>query len=403
MPAGSELGARESFFRERFPDFWASSEGHDYALFDRHRMRENDVAELRTACADAWHIYRRAFEVLRAMPDDALRAMGIPETALRVCRLSYPDVPETVVGRFDFIRSDDGFKVIEFNAETPFFVWESNRINGEIARAFGDRDPNAGCEEALGHAFARAVSIAAPAARRLVITAYNPYREDYFTAQYVRDVLSRAIPNRRIDFAALHELHIKDGALHDESGRVDILYRMYPLEHFARDEGGTALFDLVERGALTIINPPSALLLQTKAAQVVIWGLAQAGAFFDDAERRLIAKRFLPTFSDLPGDGEVYVAKPVLGREGNGVRIVRGAAIIDAAARTDYDDQPRVFQRFVESPLVAYRDPRLGAQMGHAISTCFVVGGEPGAVGLRVARGTITDEWAHFLPVSYAK
>lgn len=402
VPPGSAMrAARAAFFQERFPEFWATIEDHDYALFEAHVITEGEAAEIRSAAADSWRIYQRTFEVLRAMPDQALRDMGIPKQALEVCRLGYAGVPETVVGRFDLIRTDDGYKVIEFNAETPFFYWETNRISGAVVRNLGYRDPNAESEALVQRALADAVRNTSVPGARVVVTAYNPYREDFFTAQYAREILADALPDREVAFAALHDLRVDDNGLNDSVGRIDVLYRFYPLEHFAHDDGGAALFDLVREGKVALLNPPSALLLQAKSAQVVIWGLADGDAFFTAEERAIIRRRFLPTFADLPPDGHAYVEKPVFGREGNTVRIVRAGDVLYESAKRDYDDQPCVYQRCVALPTVPYVDPRTGPQIGHAIHTCFIAGGRPGALGLRVG-SPITDGSARFLPLAYA-
>jgi len=329
----------------------------------------------------------RVSPVLRALGDEQLIAIGIPRAALRVCRLSDPALGESIVARFDFAWTDDGPKVLELNAETPFFLWESHEIAGATARAFGFDDPNATSQAALRAAIARAAG--GRDGSRVAVTAYNTWREDWFSAVFAAHVASEAI-GRNVDVVPLHELRVSRGALRDAAGgAIDVLWRFYPLEHFASDVAGPALFDLLEAGALRLINPPSALLLQNKAALAVVWELAERGVWFDRRERATIARLFLPTFLDAPRDAEPYVRKPVLGREGNSVAIVRGAATLAASAACDYGSQPAVYQRFVALPDI---------HGGKAIATCFVTDGVPGAVALRVG-GVITDGRARFVPL----
>jgi glutathionylspermidine synthase len=188
----------------------------------------------------------------------------------------------------------------------------------------------------------------------------------------------------------LHELRVGTAALVDANGSpIDVLWRLYPLEHIAADRDGPKLFDLVERGRLRLINPPCALLMQNKAALAILWELAQSNAWFDATERALIERLFLPTFLDLPATDAVFVRKPVLGREGDSVAIVRGSQTLTESASRTYIAQPVVYQQFVPLPR---------AHGGQAIVTCFVIAGAPGAVAMRVG-GEITDGHARFMSI----
>jgi glutathionylspermidine synthase len=168
-------------------------------------------------------------------------------------------------------------------------------------------------------------------------------------------------------------------------------------DHFAADLGGSALFDSVLRGACRLINPPSALSLQSKATQALIWGLAERGAYFDADERAAIARVFLPTYLDRPDDGASYVRKPVLGREGGGVAILdpSGNVVVHGDGRR-FEDQPCVFQRYVEAPTRTVDRGDGVLVHGSELVTCFVVAGRPSAIGMRLG-GPLTDAWSSFV------
>jgi glutathionylspermidine synthase len=216
----------------------------------------------------------------------------------------------------------------------------------------------------------------------------------------LRDLIASRI-DAEVVFVPVHELAVFDGAVWDAGGRLDLLYRCYPLEHFATDPDGAALFDAVERGACRLLNPPSALLLQSKATQALIWGLYERGELFDDRERDAVRRVFLPTYLDRPDDGASYVRKPVLGREGIGVAILDAAgAEVARGERTvrDYDEQPAVFQRYVRAPRRRVRRADGAEIEGEELTTCFIVAGRPSAVGMRLG-GAVTDAWSYFAPV----
>jgi glutathionylspermidine synthase len=379
--------------------FWERFEGHLYALPDAVVLGAADVDAIRAAARDAWAIYARVAPLLRALPDDGLHALGIPAAAHEVVRLRDDRAGPTLVARFDFLREGDAYRVVELNAETPFFMVESFVENGLRARAASLRDPNDGEHERLGDALAAALQPIGAAAR-VGIVATNVYREDVGTACMLRDLLAARV-GAEVVFVPVHELDVVDGEVFDEHGRLDVLYRCYPLEHFAADPGGGALFEAVANGACRLINPPSALLLQSKAAQALIWGLYERGEFFDAAERDAISRVFLPTYLDRPDDGAAYVRKPVLGREGIGVAILDASGAEVACgerAVPSIAEQPVVYQRYVCAPR---RHVRLadGSEIdGEELTTCFVVAGRPSAIGMRIG-GAVTDSWSHFAPL----
>lgn len=382
--------------------FWEQFEGHYYALPDPVVLAAAEVDAIRAAARDAWSVYARVAPLLRALPDDGLDALGIPAAAFDVVRLRDERAGETLVARFDFLREGDAYRVVELNAETPFFVVESFVENGPRARAAGLRDPNDGELERLGDAVAAALRPLGAGAR-VGIVATNVYREDVGTACMLRDLLAPRV-DAEVVFVPVHELDVVDGAVYDEDGPLDALYRWYPLEHFAADPGGAALFEAVARGACRLLNPPSALLLQSKAAQALIWGLYERGELFDSAERDAVARLFLPTYLDHPDDGVAYVRKPVLGREGIGVAILDAAGAEVAAgerAVRSIAEQPVVFQRYVRAPRRRVRLADGSEVDGEELTTCFVVAGRPSAIGMRIG-GAVTDSWSHFAPLGVA-
>ncbi|MBV8367687.1 MAG: glutathionylspermidine synthase family protein [Candidatus Eremiobacteraeota bacterium] len=379
--------------------FWEHFEGHPYALPDPVVLDAAEIDAIRAAARDAWSVFARVAELLRALPDDGLEALGIPAAAFGVVRMRDLRAGETLVGRFDFLRENGAYRVVELNAETPFFIVESFVENGLRVRARGLRDPNEDERARLGEALAAAVQPLGADAR-VGVVATNVYREDVGTACFLRDLLAERI-EAEVVFVPVHELAVEDGVVLDARGPLDVLYRCYPLEHFAADPGGPALFDAVARGACRLLNPPSALLLQSKAAQALIWGLYERGEFFGEAERAAIARTFLPTYLDRPDDGAAYVRKPVLGREGIGVAILDGAGAEVAhgeRAVPAIAEQPVVYQRYVRAPRRRVRRADGLEVDGEELTTCFVVAGRPSAVGMRIG-GPVTDSWSYFAPV----
>jgi glutathionylspermidine synthase len=377
--------------------FWESYEGHPYALPDVVPFDTTGVAAIRAAARAAWSVYTSVAPLLHALPGAGLEALGIPDAAHEVVRMQDARAGETLVGRFDFLRDGDTYRVVELNAETPFFLVESFVENGRRALAADLADPNAGEADRLADAVAAALQPLEPGTR-IGVVASNVYREDIGTAYLLRDLIASRV-DAGVVVVPVHELEVVDGEVWDADGRLDVMYKCYPLEHFAADPGGPELFEAVLRGACRLLNPPSALLLQSKATQALIWGLYERGELFAEVERDAIRRHFLPTYLDRPEDGGIYVRKPVLGREGIGVAILDAAgAEIAYGERGTYDEQPMVFQQYLRAPRRHVRRADGVEIDGEELVTCFVVAGVPSAIGMRIG-GPVIDAGGYFAPI----
>jgi glutathionylspermidine synthase len=377
----------QALYARQFPDFWRRHAGIGYAASSVHHFSPQDVEAIRSAAADGCAVYREIFPLLQALDDQGLDLLGIPATARDIVRLRRPWNTGSVVGRFDLLFDGERWRIIEFNAETPFLEVEAFRVNAAATAASGDCDPNAGELARLRAAFARSF---ADVDGRLAVIAYNVHREDWFTAQFFAEEMASAL-GRSVEVVPLHELRAYDGRVRDAGGDIAGLYRLYPLEFLALDRNARAFFDAVAEERVRIVNPPSALLQQSKMTQVMIWNLAEANAYFSEDTKARIRRSFLPTFAE-PDDGPC-VAKPILGREGTGVRFAE-----DDLSASHYDQQPRIYQRVVETAPIAFVDADGRPSMGYPVVGCFVIDGEPSALTLR-AGGRVTTANAHFIPI----
>ncbi len=396
--------ARRNFFAARFPAFWATVERFPYALLATQPLTAEQLRALHAAAERLYAIFARVMPVLQALPSAQLADMGIPERAHDIVRLTDACASPTVFARFDFALTADGPKMLEVNAETPFLLWESHAIAGAVAQACGYEDPNLSAESILRAGLAAAMREVSQG-DRVVVTALNTWREDWFTAKYLATQLDASSDTRPpVDLAPTSELRVARGKLYDDRGPIDVLWRMYPLEHFANDPDGARFCDLIATGRLRVLNPPSALLMQSKATQAIVWGMHRAGAFFTAEEHADIERYVLPSTMDAPDDRAwKHVRKPVFGREGNSVEIVENGTLIGAASHRTYAKQPMLYQEFVDLPRIAYVDPVTEQpEEGFGVYTVFVVGGAVSAMCLRVG-DRITDAWAHMLALRIAE
>lgn len=396
-------------FYAKIDRFWADLYDEEYALYDLYEITDEEAGKVRLATECAGKIYFKTAHLLRNIPDEALLEMGYPKETLHFLRLKTLEA-ESVIARFDFIPHNGGYKCIEMNADTPTFIKELFVVNDHICKAYGMENPNAGMEQLLKSTVRKSVaqSIFSPDAH-IVFTAHDENIEDYYTTLY----LMQFVPGAK--FTPLHQLQIQKGVgLFDEDGkRIDFLYRpTFPIENLIQDEDdaqnqiGLWLVELVEQNLLTILNPPSAFLLQNKAVQAIIWGLhEERNAFYTIEEHEWIAEYFLPTYleeSPFIEKGLHYVKKPVFGREGDTVEIYdAGGQLMMEDVQKSYHLYPKVYQQYIEQPKTTFRSEK-GIQTGELLVGSFLISGTPAAIGLRVG-GMITNNLSYYLPIGMKK
>lgn len=395
-------------FYEQIEGFWADLYGEEYALYDIKLLNQDEVEEIRSISERIGIIYFKIASLLRKVPDETLLEMGYPKETLSFIRLKTLSV-ESVISRLDLIPYGDSYKCIEINADTPTFIKELFHVNGFVCKEFGVENPNEDMQQLLRKAVHESIHQSTDKEKPyIVFTAHVDNIEDRETVLYLQE----GVPSK---FIPLHKLQIRRGVgLFDEDGyKIDVLYRQtFPIESLIKDEDhernpiGLWLLELIEEGKLSIINPPSAFLLQNKAVQAVIWGLhEESHSFFTEQEHEWIEEYFLPTYLEsdyFTQKGVPFVKKPSFGREGDTIEIFNEEGTqIHADGQRSYSEFVPVFQQYVEHPIVPFSSEK-GKQNGHLLVGSFLINGKSAALGFRIG-GTITNNLSYFLPVGIAR
>lgn len=404
-------------FYSQLPEFWADMYGQEYALYTPYKISEGVPKAIKNLGEKAGHILFKTASLLQSesIEDDTLKLLGFPEAILPFLRYQTP-LPKTVIGRIDSIETPFGHKIMEFNSDTPTFIYECFKVNGLLSQHFGYSDPNKGTEEQLKQAVRSAIltsyrHLKTSHAPHIVFTAHDENLEDKQTVLYLQEL--SGFPSK---FVALNELIIKkDIGLFDQQGKkIDVLYRQtFPIELLIQDKDketnediGLQLTQLVIQNKLAIVNPPSAFLLQSKAVLAVIWGLhEEQSPFFTKEEHEWVDRYFLPTYLEpdiFLTNKEKFVQKPVFGREGDTVRVFdENGRLIEQDQHTTYDHYVSIYQKHVPLPKMKF-ESQLGVQDGHRMTGTFIINGKPSAFGYRVGNA-ITDNLSYFLPTYLKK
>jgi glutathionylspermidine synthase len=387
---------------------WDEMYGAEYALATIHPITRDFRREIAEATEALGRIFAKTVAVVRRGPEALLEELGIPAAARRAVRLFLPESDPTLIGRFDFAPTPEGLKMLEFNSDTPTGIVEAFYVNGRVCEYFGAEDPNEGCEEHLRLAFRHALDTYRTegyATDHVVFSALDWHEEDAGTTRYLLD--RSGLDGR---FVPLSDLRVEGERMTALVGGaslpVDVLYRLHALEILAEDRDddgyptGAHALELIARRRVAVINPPGALLSQTKAMQALIWALHEAGEFFDPEEHRIIETYMLPTYLENRFRGIPHVTKPIFGREGAGVTLYDASGVAVFRGDDRYGDQPMVFQRRVEMEPVQVETLK-GPFRGRLLWGSFLIGGRASAILARVD-GPVTGDMSFFLPVCYA-
>jgi len=386
---------------------WDWMDGIEYGLAGIHYITPEFRQEIALATEALGTIYAKTVFAVQSADEELLLELGIPPAALLAVRVLVKPEMVTAIGRFDFAQTTEGLKMIEFNSDTPTSVVEAFFVNAKACTYFGVKNPNAGMEVQINQAFTgilESYTEQGYATDSIVFSALGWHNEDRDTVKYLMDQ-----SGLRAKFVALEDLRVSEDrlcALIDEQLiPIDVWYRLHALEKLAeendeRDEypTGAHVLDLVARGKLAIINPPSAFVAQTKALQSLIWNLHEAGEFYTSQEHQWIENYMLPTYMENRFlNKSPYVTKPIFGREGGAVSLFEADGQLAERDKDEfYWDQAMIYQKRVEMEEVESNTVS-GPYKGRLLWGSFLVAGKASAISARIGE-RITGNLSCFLP-----
>ena len=418
----------ETYIDRLDPDIFTYIQYGDYAnRYPAHTVQVFSQAfydELRMAARGLFHIFCRAAAVFQNAPDDFARAMDMPEELLPYLHVPNAFGLPTWLSRFDFVLDETGrIRMVEINADTPCFIVESYYASGIAADFFCRRDPNAGSAAQLraflAHVRERCVGAEdAP----FVFACFDDYPEDLANTLFLQRLMREAAPAADVRFLSFYDMEIdaRGIALPDDA-YAGALYRLHPMEllideRTPEDEPLGAMFlDLYKEGKFAMMNPPEAIILQNKSFMALVHALAARRQFFTPAECALIERYLAPSyFEDDFGacaDG-TYIRKEIWGREGRNVSVIQKESGRTRTALEKYVDhydeivcrtsRKAMYQQFIRQPRFRHTVDS-GAKEGYLTLSCFMLFGEPSAVGARFSPEEIAGTEAYLVPLVLAE
>ena len=307
--------------------------------------------------------------------------MGIPGWAVARIKETWESEPPMVYGRFDFAYGPEGFKLLEYNADTPTALVETAvqwHWVQDVYGAGGDQW-NMVHELLVGRWKELLPRLPGDRVHLLHTTAENS-GEDFMTVAYM-------IETAREAGLTCELMPIEDLGLHAELGFVDAVgrpvrscFKLYPWEWMVHEDFSEATLARMGdgQGQTLWIEPIWKMLWSNKGILPVLWRLYPdhpnlLPAFFENEDHKLAS----------------FVRKPLLAREGANSLIVIDGEEADRGPDQGYGEEGFVVQQYTDLGDYDGNRPVLGV---------WTVDMEPAGLGIRESDGLVTNNLSRFVP-----
>ena len=138
---------------------WETIAGTEYALASWTPVFPQQCQELQEAAEGLAALWHKVALVVSRGDSRLLRWLGLPAGTREAIREALQLPWLTALGRFDFVWTEAGWKVLEYNCDTPSGVVEALAVNGKICACEGLKNPNEAGEAHLRKALAESLQI----------------------------------------------------------------------------------------------------------------------------------------------------------------------------------------------------------------------------------------------------
>jgi glutathionylspermidine synthase len=362
--------------------YWDEDTVYEFTLAQVENDIEDPATELHEMC-------RQAADHIVAS-EELMERLAIPRAHWDLVAESWQSDQPELYGRFDLIYDGhDPAKMIEYNADTPTALFESASFQWtwfEDMVASGALPPDSDQFNGIFEALTARFKHIFPRDTNIHFTAIETLVEDYATVEMMAYAARAA--DMGAHFVNLEQIGITPaGQFSDAEARViGKLFKLYPWEDLLRDDFAVHL----ATAQCKFIEPAWKAVVSNKGLLPVLWRLFEGHpnllpSFF--ADEITAGSEAVTRAQDALARGTV--TKPIFGREGASVAIMRGNEMIEASTEQDYADHPMIVQAYAEMPVFDGYRPIIGA---------WIVGKTCVGMGLREDRSRITQNLSRFKP-----
>ncbi|MDD2357176.1 MAG: glutathionylspermidine synthase family protein [Thiovulaceae bacterium] len=324
------------------------SDGSKYVSDKLVLVTHQEAEDYYEAINELYEMYTKAAEYV--IENNLFFEIGIPFNLVEMIKKSWEnDVHWHVYGRFDLAGGIDGkpIKLIEFNADTPTSLFETALLQWALLK-FNNMDEDEqfnNVYDALRDNFRRLITLFDDPELfderydgwKILFSCVEGNAEEEVTTRLLQQIATDAGFNTYFEY--IQNVRFNDEEICDANDNpYEYWFKLYPFEDIAHDEPelATMLTHVMENQKAILLNPPYALLFQSKGIMKILCDL------FPDSPYLLKT-----SFEPLPVK---CVEKPLFGREGANTKVLSSSGDVLKANDGPYGNYKKVYQEYVEFP-----------------------------------------------------
>ena len=325
---------------------WHTDEdGSDYIDNELVCVKENEANAYYEAVNELYDMFIAAAQ--EVIDKNRFDELGIPFNLIDAIKMSWEnEVHWHLYGRFDLAGGLDGkaIKLIEFNADTPTALFESAILQWAILKQ-NKRDESSqfnSIYECLMDNFKRLITLDENVENfdevyegwKILFSSIAGNKEEEMTTKLLEHIAKEV--GFVTNFSYVDEVEFSEEGIFKNGENYEYWFKLIPWEDIAIEEGELAMLltQMMRNQKAIILNPAYTLLFQSKGILKILWEL------YPNHPLLLETK-------DKPLEGKSYVKKPVFGREGANISVVKEGKILHENIGP-YANNAFIYQEYTE-------------------------------------------------------
>ncbi|EDP6909481.1 glutathionylspermidine synthase [Campylobacter upsaliensis] len=279
--------------------------------------------------------------------NDRFDELGMPFNLIDAIKMSWEnEVHWHLYGRFDFAGGLDGkpIKLIEFNADTPTSLFESAILQWAMLKQ-NNLDEHLqfnSIYESLMDNFKRLITLDESVEEfeehyrgwKILFSSVAGNKEEELTTKLLAHIAKDA--GFECDFAYVDEVEFGEEGIFKNGVNYEYWFKLIPWEEIAIEEGELAMLltQIMRNQKAIILNPAYTLLFQSKGILKILWELYPNHPLLLESSYE-------------PLQGKDFVKKPMFGREGANISIIKDDVKLQENIGP-YGNNKMIYQQYYE-------------------------------------------------------
>ncbi|EJW3039877.1 glutathionylspermidine synthase family protein [Campylobacter upsaliensis] len=325
---------------------WHTDEdGSDYLDNQFICVSKNEANAYYEAANELYDMFIAAAQ--NVIDNDRFDELGIPFNLIDAIKMSWEnEVHWHLYGRFDFAGGLDGkpIKLIEFNADTPTSLFESAILQWAMLKQ-NNLDEHLqfnSIYESLIDNFKRLITLDESVEEfeehyrgwKILFSSVAGNKEEELTTKLLAHIAKDA--GFECDFSYVDEVEFGEEGIFKNGVNYEYWFKLIPWEEIAIEEGELAMLltQIMRNQKAIILNPAYTLLFQSKGILKILWELYPNHPLLLESSYE-------------PLQGKDFVRKPMFGREGANISIVKDDVKLQENIGP-YGNNKMIYQQYYE-------------------------------------------------------